>query len=356
MSTEPRDTHPDEQPPTDQQDATAEPTTQPTTQPTTAPAPEADAPPGTEAEPAPESPPGAGTAPAPLPAETPAGAHAAPRPYPPTVPVRDNAPTPPPDEQPTTWAPGPAAAPAPSYAPATESDPAPAPAEPTAAAAATAPAEPAAPAAQAAPAVPVPPVAPTATQAPEYRSRRDVPTPPARPGLGRHLLGVLLGLLITPVGLLLVGVGLARLSDIAGTADMGTDALGLSMLVGGLVLVVALVLLGLWTPALPITGGLVWGIGLGTAYLTVPGRMEDLVDQLTGDAPAPADQLAQTAMSGYLLLVGTVLLAAGVTTAVARRRGRRWGERATVAELARRRTETSRADADHADPIPAGTH
>lgn len=353
MSTEPREAHPDSQPPTEPpppppgeplegpvttplDPVTPEPEAEVLPEPGPAVLPEAPEPepavppepeptvlpetPEPEPEPTPAPAPEPTPAAAPEPASSPAplaglsGAHAAPRPYPPTVPLRDT-PTAPlvpsPDEPPATETPVPTA-----------------------------------PAAPIEPAVGADPPAPAVPPAPTYRSRRDVPSAPTKPGFARHLLGVLLGLLVTPVGLLLVGVGLARLSDIAGTTEMGTDGLGLSLLVGGAVLLAAVVLLGLWTPALPITGGLVWGIGLGTAYLAVPGRMDDLVEQLTGDAPAPAEQLAQTAMSGYLVLVGALLLAAGIATGVARRRGRRWAEQAAAAEQARRLTE----------PADDGTH
>lgn len=233
------------------------------------------------------------------PAET-FGQHAAPRPYPPAettdapVPARQFAAPPPP-------------APAPSPPPMTPMTPAP-----------TAPAG--------------PPV-----DAEPQRVQREVPEPPARRGFARHLLATVLGLVVTPFALLLIGVGTSRLADIAGTNDMGTDLLGTTLLVVGLVMLAVLVLLGVWSPAVPIVGGLVWGIGLGVAYLTVPGAMEDAAQAMTSDGSVPVaiDQLAEAAMSGYLLVLGTLLVAAGLATSLARRRGRRWAERTAVAERAR---------------------
>lgn len=175
--------------------------------------------------------------------------------------------------------------------------------------------------------------------------RHDLPEAPDKPGVGRHLLGVLLGLLLTPVALLLTAIGTARLSEVAGTADMGTDTLGIAMLVIGLALLAVIVLLGAWTPALPITGGVVWGLGLGIAYLVVPGIMQDTVENLFGGStPAAAEELADTAMSGQLVLVGTLLLAAGLATAFARRRGRRWAEGVAEAEAARTRAVAGERD------------
>lgn len=174
--------------------------------------------------------------------------------------------------------------------------------------------------------------------------RRDLPEPPRKPGFGRHLLGLLLGLVLTPVALLLVGIGTSRLSDVA-SGDATTDALGLTLLVLGAVLLAVIVLLGAWSPAVPITGGLVWGVALGLAYLVVPDVMSDAVDQMLGDRvlPAAVEQLTDSAMSGQLLVTGTLLMAAGIATAVARRIGRRWAERRVAAEQARADVERAAA-------------
>lgn len=174
--------------------------------------------------------------------------------------------------------------------------------------------------------------------------RRDLPEPPRKPGFGRHLLGVLLGLVLTPVALLLVGIGTSRLSEVA-SGDATTDALGLTLLVLGAILLAVIVLLGAWSPAVPITGGLVWGVALGLAYLVVPDVMADAVDQMLGDRvlPAAVEQLTDSAMSGQLLVTGTLLVAAGIATAVARRIGRRWAESRVAAEQARADVERAAA-------------
>lgn len=174
--------------------------------------------------------------------------------------------------------------------------------------------------------------------------RRDLPEPPRRPGFGRHLLGVLLGLVLTPVALLLVGIGTSRLSDVA-SGDATTDALGLTLLVLGAALLAVIVLLAAWSPAVPVTGGLVWGVALGLAYLVVPGVMADAVDRMLGDRvlPAAVEQLTDSATSGQLLVTGTLLTAAGIATASARRIGRRWAERRVAAEQARAEVERAAA-------------
>lgn len=165
-----------------------------------------------------------------------------------------------------------------------------------------------------------------------------LPEPPAKPGAGRHLLGTLLGLVLTPVALLLTGIGVARLADVVSAEEAATDPLGLTLLIVGVVLLAIIVLLGAWSPAVPITGGLVWGIGLGLAFLFIPGIMQDVLESMSADrvVPGGVEQLADTAMSGTLLVTGTLLLAAGVAAARARRRGRRWAEGVALAEAARR--------------------
>lgn len=234
------------------------------------------------------------------------GQHAAPRPYPPAettdapVPGREFAPPPP----------APPAPPASSMPPMT---PAPVPMASAS--------EPAGPPVDAEP----------------QRVQRELPEPPARRGFARHLLATVLGLVVTPFALLLIGVGTSRLADIAGTNEMGTDMLGTTLLVIGLVMLAVLVLLGVWSPAVPVVGGLVWGIGLGVAYLAVPGAMQDAAQAMTSDGTIPVaiDQLAEAGMNGYLLVLGTLLVAAGLATSLARRRGRRWAEQTAVAERAR---------------------
>jgi hypothetical protein len=179
--------------------------------------------------------------------------------------------------------------------------------------------------------------------APGGSSAAEVTEAPRKPGFVRHLLGVLVGLALTPFAFLLAGIGGARLADIAGTTRMGTDILGVTLLAVGVVLLAVLVLLGAWSPAVPLAGGVVWGLVLGIAYLVSPRAVEDTVDQAAGGraVPAAVDQFAQSAMSGMLLLIGVLLVAAGLAAAFARRAGRRWAEATAAAELARLESEAA---------------
>lgn len=273
-----------------------------------APQPEAPRPeapqPGT---PVPPLPPAAPPAPEP-PATT--GAHAAPRPYPPSAPPAPPAPEPPATtggwttpsgfegaaarERPRTAEPVDLPAPATDATPADAPTPAPAPAAPA------------------------------------------LPEPPRKPGFGRHALGTVVGLLVTPFALLLIGIGASGLRDLADDQSVAADWLSLGLLLAGVAVLAAIVLLGSWSPALPITGGLVWGVGLGIAYLAAPWVLSDAAAELTSDGsvPKPIQQLADAATSGYLLTLGVLLVTAGIAAGVARRNGRRWAEAVVVAERA----------------------
>jgi hypothetical protein len=164
----------------------------------------------------------------------------------------------------------------------------------------------------------------------------DLPEPPSRPGVGRHLLGVLVGLALTPVAVLawaLPATGGLGWPD--GTT--GDPLLGWVVMVVGLALLALVVLLGRWSPAVPITGGAVWGVGLGLAYLIVPGPIDDAAGQLGGVRAVEdaVDILTGAARGGLLLTLGVLLLSAGIATGWARRAGRRWAQAVDAVELER---------------------
>src|SRR5690606_23045400 len=130
--------------------------------------------------------------------------------------------------------------------------------------------------------------APAADAAPTAppQTRRPLPEPPRRPGFARHLLGVLVGLVVTPVALVLAGLGAARIAEVVGGTE-STDVLAIVLLTLGAALLAVVVLLGAWSPAVPITGGAVWGIGLGATYLAIPRTSDDAVVSMVGDQLTP---------------------------------------------------------------------
>lgn len=182
----------------------------------------------------------------------------------------------------------------------------------------------------------------------KHRDEDRDPDSPTRPGAGRHLVGALLGLAMTPVALLLTGIGTARLGDVNGAGGGATDALGLGLLLVGVALLAALVLLATWSPAVPIAGGLVWALGLAVAYLLLPSLVDSTLGAMTGDqlVPAALEQLTRSAMSGHLLITGTLLVAAGIAAGQSRHQGRRFAQETAAAERTRPGLQDHERDED----------
>ncbi|MDT0167157.1 hypothetical protein Q9R32_16515, partial [Actinotalea sp. AC32] len=133
----------------------------------------------------------------------------------------------------------------------------------------------------------------------------------------------LVGLVTTPVAVVLTGVGAARLAESAPSRG-GGDTLGIALLVLGVLVLAAVAVLGSWSSAAPVVGGLVWGVVVGAAAVVSPRRFSEVVEELgAAGAPAATEQLVRSATGGLLLVVGTLLLATGTATAIARRVGRR---------------------------------
>ncbi len=151
--------------------------------------------------------------------------------------------------------------------------------------------------------------------------------PPRRVGIGAHLLGVLVGLVAGPVAVLVAGLGESRIV-LAYTPPQTAwiDALGTTLVALGALLLIIVVLLGLWTATVPITAGAVV-TAAGLTFLIVPERAYTEVLRLfRTDANAlTVGQLDLQGVSGVVLLLGVLLLAAGIAIAVARRGGRRYG-------------------------------
>ncbi|QGQ18560.1 hypothetical protein GC089_03940 [Cellulomonas sp. JZ18] len=149
------------------------------------------------------------------------------------------------------------------------------------------------------------------------------PNAPRTAHAGTHVLGVLVGLVLAPVAALLTLVGQSRILTVqAGDWDASLEVLGIVLVSVGVVLLAAVLLLALWTPAVALTGGAVLGL-LGGLALYAPGIARQQVLALV-DADAWYRTTVETtvaATSGTLLLAGVLLLVAGLVAAVARRRG-----------------------------------
>jgi len=150
------------------------------------------------------------------------------------------------------------------------------------------------------------------------------PEPVARPGGGpwRHVLGALVGLVVGTIGVWTVLFGQSRvLAAQAPGWDASYDALGVVLVTLG-VLVLAVVLgLGLWSPAVPLTAGLVGSV-VGVVLLYVPATTHvDVVRWVATDGTEYSVVRATvTATSGTVFVVGALLLVSGLVLAAARRR------------------------------------
>lgn len=176
------------------------------------------------------------------------------------------------------------------------------------------------------PVVPAGAAAPAEPARPETRSRRDTAAgPPARRpggGIGRHLAGVLVGLLVGAVGVWTVVFGQSRvLAAQAPGWDASYDVVGVLLVTVGVLVLAAVLGLGLWTPAVPLTAGLVASV-VGVVLLYVPATTHvDVVRWFATDGTRGSVVRATvTATSGAVFVVGALLLAAGLVLAVARRR------------------------------------
>ena len=270
-----------------------------------------------------------------------AGQHAAPRPYPPVAPASARGARPDADG----LLPGPPPAPT-AQVPA---GPAPTGTQATAVLPVAAPAAGPGPVPAAAPlGGPGAPAAPVA-------SRPAVPDLPRRPGAKRHLVAVLVGLLLTPVGLVLAAMGIGHMVDLPAGSGALTDVFGLVQLGAGALVLLVVALAGRWSPAVPLTGGLVWGLGGGGLALWDPQGVSEAVHGVTDGrfAQVAIDHILAPAQTGSLLVLGLVLVGSAIATGAARRAGRVFGTRTVRAEAAR--AEAQRVDADRRAGAPGDT-
>jgi hypothetical protein len=181
----------------------------------------------------------------------------------------------------------------------------------------------------AAPGSATPPGAPPA-------SRTDVvppePVAPHATGFGGHVWGVVLGVLATPAALALALVGQGRILAVQSGGqpdpwDASLDVLGIVLVTAAVLVLVFLVYLGLWTAAVPITGGIL-ATAFGAVFLYAPGiaRNETMHWLATDSSRDTVSHATAAGTSGTILLVGLLLLSVGITTAMAKRRGRVLGE------------------------------
>lgn len=149
------------------------------------------------------------------------------------------------------------------------------------------------------------------------------PHAPRTPHAGSHVLGTLVGLVLAPVALVLLLLGQSRVLEVQVEGwDASLELLGIVLVSAAALLLAALLALGLWSAAVPITAGLVLG-AVGGLQLYAPGIARAATLDLVGaDAwYLTVTQATVAGTSGTTLVAGVLLLTAGVVVALARRHG-----------------------------------
>ncbi|MBO9555924.1 hypothetical protein, partial [Cellulomonas sp.] len=145
--------------------------------------------------------------------------------------------------------------------------------------------------------------------------------------VGAHVLGVVVGLVLAPIGIAITLLGQSRIlaAQVDGW-DGSTEVLGIVLVTLGLLLLAVVVLLGLWTPAVPLTGGGFLTL-VGAVYLYAPAlAREQTLNVLSSSGwRLTVTQVTVAGTSGTLIVAGFLLLMAGLVAALARRSGVRLG-------------------------------
>ncbi|MBF6212043.1 hypothetical protein IU433_23350 [Nocardia puris] len=137
--------------------------------------------------------------------------------------------------------------------------------------------------------------------------------------LGRTAIGVLIGLVVTPIGLALAAHGAATTRQWVIMGDAANRWGSTFQIIAGAALLLLVAALAAYSPAGTILAGMVWGIFPGIVYFLFPDDTFRLID----DLPLLSDEtrLAVHAwvINGSVFLAGVLLVGAGVAATLRRR-------------------------------------
>ncbi|WP_228002280.1 hypothetical protein [Nocardia australiensis] len=135
----------------------------------------------------------------------------------------------------------------------------------------------------------------------------------------RTLVGTLIGLVVTPIGIGLAANGALDARQWFIMGDAGARWSSTSQMVGGALLLFLVATLAGYSPAGTVIAGLVWGLIPGIAHITFPDDTWRFVE----DLPRMSDQMHQALhawlMNGFALVTGLLLVGAGIAATVRRR-------------------------------------
>lgn len=150
------------------------------------------------------------------------------------------------------------------------------------------------------------------------------PQGPRTTGAGGHVLGVLVGFVLTLLAVAVMALGMSRILTANGVGDQTVvvEGFGIALVTVGAVIAALVALLAVRTSAIPFTGGLV-ALVLGAAYLFAPeATHRETVRLLATEQNTDAVLRMLTVMLvGVPFVVGLVLLASGTAASLVRRRG-----------------------------------
>ena len=153
------------------------------------------------------------------------------------------------------------------------------------------------------------------------------PIAPRTITVGTHVLGVLVGILLPLAATIVAALGISRILAVEVDGWVAkVDVLGIVLVTLGALLLLACVLLSLWTPSVGLVGGGILTLAGGFA-LYAPGVTRTAVlDVLSSEAWKPTvEQAVVVATSGTVVVIGVMLLGGGIVSSVARRHGIRLG-------------------------------
>jgi hypothetical protein len=160
-----------------------------------------------------------------------------------------------------------------------------------------------------------------------FDTRRSEAPPPVAPPpvhsepglhLARHLTCLLVGLILTPIGIGLLAYGGNRYLQILSTTESDHDTRGLAALAGGGLALLIVACLGAWSPAGPLLCGLVYGLAPAAIFLAVP---DDAIGWIL-DAPVVSSGIESGTLNllavGGFMAIGATLVGGGFAAALRR--------------------------------------
>ncbi|WP_067840788.1 hypothetical protein [Nocardia lijiangensis] len=137
--------------------------------------------------------------------------------------------------------------------------------------------------------------------------------------VGRTLVAVLAGLVVTPIGIALAAHGAADTRQWVILGDTA-DRLGSTFqIIGGAALLLLVAALAAYSPVGTILAGLVWGVFPGIVYFLFPDDTFRLIDGLPLLSAETRLAVHAWVINGSIFLAGVLLVGAGIAGTLRRR-------------------------------------